>query len=218
MLLIDKPQDWTSFDVVNKVRGLIRRKLGVKKIKVGHAGTLDPLATGLLIICTGRLTRQMNQLMDLDKEYTGTIRLGATTPSYDAGTAVDMEFSTEHITPEDVLKAAKRLTGTYDQVPPVYSAKKIAGRRAYEYARKQQEVIMPPARITIHEFDIPRIEIPEVDFRVHCSKGTYIRSLARDLGEALDIGAYLYYLRRTKIGPYKVDDAISLVQFEALLI
>ena len=218
MLLIDKPPDWTSFDVVNKMRGLIRRKLGVKKIKVGHAGTLDPLATGLLIVCTGRMTRQISQLMNLDKEYTGTLRLGATTPSFDAGTPVDREFSTEHISPESVIKSAEKLTGTYDQVPPVYSAKRIGGKRAYQYARKQQEVVMPPARVTIREFEVTRIALPYVDFRILCSKGTYIRALARDLGETLDIGAYLYYLRRTKIGPYKVEDAISLDRFEELFI
>lgn len=217
ILLIDKPSGWTSFDVVNKIRGLIRRKLGVKKIKVGHAGTLDPLATGLLIVCTGKMTRKIHTLMDLDKEYTGTIRFGATTPSFDAETSIDHEYPVNHITEEKLQDASRLFLGETEQVPPVYSAKKVEGKRAYRYARENREIKLEPVRISIHEFELTGIAMPEISFRVVCSKGTYVRSLARDLGIALDSGAYLLSLRRTRIGTFDVDDAITPEQFEKLI-
>ncbi len=217
ILLIDKPQGWTSFDVVNKIRSIIRHHLQIKKIKVGHAGTLDPLATGLLIICTGKMTRQINTMVGLDKEYTGTFVLGATTPTFDLEKPVDQEFETAHITTEDLQRAALKLTGTFEQVPPQFSAKMIAGKRAYQYARKNERVEIKSILITVHNFNLTRIAMPGVDFSITCSKGTYIRALARDFGELLGSGAYLSALRRTKIGSYDLRDAISIEQFEALL-
>jgi tRNA pseudouridine55 synthase len=217
ILLIDKPLTWTSFDVVNKVRKLIRIKGGIPKLKVGHAGTLDPLASGLLIICTGRMTKKISELTGFDKEYTGTFFLGATTPSLDNETPVTETFPTDHLTPELLLEAARRLTGEIQQVPPDYSAKFIDGKRAYALARKNREVVLPPVQVRINEFEIGRIELPEVDFRISCSKGTYIRALARDFGRAAGSGAYLLSLRRTKIGDFDVRDSISVEQFESLL-
>lgn len=216
LLLIDKSLDWTSFDAVNKVRRLISRKIG-KKLKVGHAGTLDPKATGLLLICTGAMTKKINDLVGLDKEYTGTFFLGATTPSYDTETEINQKFEISHLNSEIIRAAAQKFTGTLQQLPPQFSAKLVDGKRAYLSARKNKEVKMEPVTITIKEFEITRVELPEIDFRVVCSKGTYIRSLARDLGEALQTGAYLTSLRRTRIGPYAITDAITVEQFEALL-
>ena len=217
ILLIDKPLTWTSFDVVNKVRKLIRKKAGIPKIKVGHAGTLDPMATGLLIVCTGRMTKRIQELTGFDKEYTGTFFLGATTPSLDSETPISETFQTEHITRDQVFDTAMTFIGQTEQVPPDYSAKFIDGKRAYELARKNREINLPPVEVTINEFEITRMELPEVDFRVSCSKGTYIRALARDFGAALGSGAYLVALRRTKIGDFSVADAISIEKFEALL-
>lgn len=216
LLLIDKPIDWTSFDVVNKVRRLLSRRLG-QKLKVGHAGTLDPKATGLLLICTGGMTKKLEGFTGLDKEYTGTFTLGATTPSYDSETEPVQISDYGFLNDELIVGATKKFTGDLLQVPPVYSAKMIDGKRAYLYARKNKEVEMPPVPVTIRAFGITRIELPEVDFRVLCSKGTYIRSLARDFGEALGTGAYLSALRRTMIGDYDVRDALSLQQFESML-
>jgi len=216
LLLIDKPIDWTSFDVVNKVRRLLSRRLG-QKLKVGHAGTLDPKATGLLIICTGGMTKKIDGFVGMDKEYTGTFTLGAITPSFDTETEIIQQSGISHLQPMTILAATQKFTGPIQQVPPVYSAKLIEGKRAYQYARKNEEVDMPPVPVTIHTFEISCIELPEVCFRVLCSKGTYIRSLARDFGEELGVGAYLSSLRRTKIGDYDVADALSLEQFEALL-
>ena len=207
ILLFDKPYDWTSFDVVGKVRNYIRKYLGVKAIKVGHAGTLDPLADGLLIIMTGRFTKRIEEFQDFEKEYTGTLFLGKTTPSYDLEHEPDEEYPTEHITKELILETTKQFLGETDQVPPVYSAVKHEGRRAYAYARKSQDLTLQARHILISEFEITRIEMPEVDFRVVCSKGTYIRSLARDFGEALGSGAYLQSLRRTRIGEYRLENA-----------
>lgn len=218
ILLIDKPEGWTSFDVVNKVRYLLKNQAGIPKIKVGHAGTLDPLATGLLIICTGRMTKKVNDLTLLDKVYTGTITLGAVTPSFDAETKVSKRFPVDHLTEQEIQKAAEQLTGEIMQVPPVYSAKKIEGKRAYQYARANKEVKLEPKQVTIHSFDITDIEMPLVDFRIHCSKGTYIRSIAHDLGKALENGGFLSALRRTRIGDYSVEDAMTPSQFENLLI
>ena len=217
ILLIDKPLNWTSFDVVNKVRKLLRIKGVIPKIKVGHAGTLDPMATGLLILCTGKMTRKIQELTGFDKEYTGTFCLGATTPSLDLETSVSETFPTDHITPDIIMEAAKRFIGPLEQVPPDFSAKFIDGKRAYELARKNREFKLQPVNVTINEFEITRIALPEVDFRVSCSKGTYIRALARDFGKAVGSGAYLAALRRTSIGEFPVRDAISVEQFEFLL-
>ena len=185
VLLLNKPLTWSSFDVVNKVRYLVKDYLDGKKIKVGHAGTLDPLADGLLIIMTGRFTKRIEEFQNFDKEYTGTFFIGKTTPSYDLEHEPDVEYPTEHITNELILAAAEKFTGDFDQIPPVFSAVKHEGRRAYDYARNSQEVVLLSKKIKIVEFEITRIELPEVDFRVVCSKGTYIRSLARDFGDLL---------------------------------
>jgi tRNA pseudouridine55 synthase len=215
LLLIDKPFEWTSFDAVNKIRYILEKSLQTK-LKVGHAGTLDPKATGLLLICTGGMTKQIVNLTGLDKEYTGTFYIGATTPCYDTEKPVDHTFQTDHITEEMILATAKKFTGTIQQVPPTFSAKLIDGKRAYLSARKNKEIKMEPVTITISEFEITRIALPEVDFRVVCSKGTYIRALARDLGEALNSGAYLAALCRTRVGEYRIEDALTPAQFEAL--
>ncbi|MBW1295281.1 tRNA pseudouridine(55) synthase TruB [Aquimarina litoralis] len=214
IVLIDKPLQWTSFQVVNKLRWLIRKNFGIKKIKVGHAGTLDPLASGLLIICTGKFTKRIQEFMGQTKEYTGTITLGATTPSYDLETEIDQTFSIEHISEESVLKATAGFIGEIDQYPPVFSALKKDGKRLYEYAREGEEVAIAARKITISEFEITRIALPEVDFRVVCGKGTYIRSLAHDFGKALQSGGHLSALRRTKIGAFSVADAVSPEIFE----
>ena len=219
ILLLDKPLGWTSFDLVNKVRNSIRRKyhLKGKGIKVGHAGTLDPLATGLMIICTGRMTKQIDQFSGLDKSYSGTIVLGASTPSFDLEKEIDTHFPTEHITEEGIRETAKHFIGYQDQVPPLFSAKKIDGKRAYEFARKGEEVEIKTARIEIKSFEVTRIEMPEVDFIIRCSKGTYIRSIARDFGLALDSGAYLTNLRRTSIGNMDIKEAADVQEFLRLL-
>lgn len=216
LLLIDKALDWTSFDAVNKVRRLISRKIG-KKLKVGHAGTLDPKATGLLLICTGAMTRKINDLVGLDKEYTGTFFMGATTPSYDTESQVNQKFEISHLNSEIINSATRQFIGTIQQLPPQFSAKLVDGKRAYLSARKNKEVKIEPVTINIKEFEITRVELPEIAFCVVCSKGTYIRSLAKDFGEALNSGAYLTSLRRTRIGQYSVTDALTVEQFEALL-
>ena len=216
-LLIRKPSGWTSFDVVNKVRFILKHHAGISKIKVGHAGTLDPLATGLLLLCTGKFTKKINDLTSLDKEYTGTITLGATTPSFDLETGIDQKFEFRHITPNDIESVRKSFLGTFYQTPPVFSAKKIKGKRAYQYARDNQEVEMKAKEVTINVFEITRQALPNIDFRVSCSKGTYIRSLARDLGQRLGSGAYLSSLQRTRIGEFKIEDALNMEQFEFLV-
>lgn len=213
ILLMDKPLEWTSFDVVNKIRGAITRKTGIRKMKVGHAGTLDPLASGLLILCTGKFTKRINELQLLEKEYTGTFYLGATTPSFDRETEVDRTYPTDHISDQLIRDAAHQLTGEIEQVPPAFSAIKVGGTRAYHMARKNDDVKLSPRKIKIEEFEILRIDLPEVDFRVSCSKGTYIRSLARDFGIALNSGAFLASLRRTRIGSYPVEDSITIENF-----
>ncbi len=211
-LLIDKPLEWTSFDVVSKLRNALCKKLKKKKVKVGHAGTLDPLATGLLIICAGKATKGIDLIQNQTKEYTGSITLGATTPSYDLETEPDAHFETAHITREDCRRAAAELTGEYDQMPPDFSAKKIKGEKAYDLARKGEKPELKPKRISILEFELTSIEMPVVHFRVTCSKGTYIRSLAYDFGEKLQSGAYLSSLRRTAIGDFTVDKAYTVEQ------
>lgn len=214
ILLFDKPLEWSSFQLVNKVRWLIRKNLNIKKIKVGHAGTLDPLATGLMIICTGKFTKRIHEFMGQEKEYTGTVMLGATTPSYDLETEVDQTFATDHITEEVVYAFAKAYQGTIQQRPPIFSALKKDGKRLYEFARAGEEVDIPTREITVYDFEITRIEMPKVDFRVRCSKGTYIRSLAYDMGKGLQSGAHLIALKRTKIGEFNVDTAIDIEAFE----
>lgn len=210
MLLIDKPKEWTSFDVVNKLRSTIRKKLGIKKIKVGHAGTLDPMATGLLIICTGKFTKQLSEYQGMPKEYIGTFQLGATTPSYDAETAIDAQFPTEHITPELLEQARQQFLGDIEQKPPMFSAIKVDGQPLYKKARKGETVEVKSRSVKIYDFELTATQVPDVSFKVECSKGTYIRSLAYDFGKAVDSGAYLTDLRRTKIGEYRVEDAWSL--------
>lgn len=214
VLLIDKPYKWTSFDVVNKVRWLLKNKLKYKKIKVGHAGTLDPLASGLLIICTGKFTKRIEEFQAWQKEYTGTIVLGSTTPSYDLETPVNAEFGTEHITEDLIHKATRDFLGEIDQVPPLFSAKWIDGERAYEKARRGEEVEVKPNKVTIFEFEITQVRFPELDFRIKCSKGTYIRSVAHDFGKALNSGAHLSALCRTKIGSYLLDQSMQIQEFE----
>ena len=209
-LLIDKPLDWTSFDVVNKVRYALKSKLNVKKIKVGHAGTLDPKATGLLILCTGKFTKKLTEFQGLGKEYAGTITLGATTPSYDVETEVDQTYPTEHI--DDLLldKTREQFIGDLEQLPPIFSAIKKDGVPLYKRARKGEKVEVKPRAISIYDFEFTRIALPEVDFKVSCSKGTYIRSLAYDFGKMLGSGGYLSALRRTQIGTHRIEDAWQL--------
>ena len=208
LLLVNKPYKWTSFDVVGKIRNSFKPL----KLKVGHAGTLDPLATGLLIICTGKMTKQIDTFQAEEKEYTGTLILGATTPSYDMETEPDEKFDTSHITDEQIKAACAQFTGDIQQYPPAHSAIKIDGERLYEKARRGEEVELRLRSVTITEFEITRIELPEVDFRVVCSKGTYIRSLVNDFGKALNSGAYLSKLRRTRSGNYKVADAWEVME------
>ncbi|NNF19257.1 MAG: tRNA pseudouridine(55) synthase TruB [Flavobacteriaceae bacterium] len=218
ILLIDKPLGWSSFQAVNAVKWAIRRKFQLKKIKVGHAGTLDPLATGLLIICTGKATKKIEGLQGQVKEYTGTITLGGTTPSYDLETEVDQEYPIDHITDEAIENATAEFTGEIAQKPPVFSALKKDGKRLYEFAREGKEVEIKKRLITINTFEITRIKLPEVDFRVVCSKGTYIRSLAHDFGQHLGSGGHLSRLRRTKIGDFNVNNALTPEEFRELLL
>ena len=217
VLLIDKPLGWTSFQVVNKIRWLIRKQFNLKKIKVGHAGTLDPLASGLLILCTGKFTKKIDRYQAQEKEYTGTITLGGTTPSYDLETEIDQVFDVTGISSELIHATTKQFTGETKQQPPVFSALKKDGKRLYEYARSGEEVEIPTRTIHISAFEITNIDLPKVDFRVACSKGTYIRSLAHDFGKALNNGGHLSTLRRTKIGDFDVKHAISIENFEKSL-
>lgn len=217
ILLFDKPLEWTSFQVVNKVRWLIRKNCGIKKIKVGHAGTLDPLATGLLIICTGKFTKKIQELQGQEKEYTGTFTLGATTPSYDLETEIDNTFPTEHLSAEKLQQATEQFKGDIEQFPPVFSALKKDGKRLYEYARKGEEVKINSRTVNISSFELTNIELPNVDFKVSCSKGTYIRSLAHDFGKAVESGAHLSALRRTKIGDFNVENAFTIDTFIEML-
>ena len=213
LLLIDKPLEWTSFQVVNKLRWHIRKTFDIKKIKVGHAGTLDPLATGLLIICTGKKTKQIEQYQAQVKTYTGTFVLGSTTPSYDLETDIDSTFSTAHITEDLIHQTTAQFTGNIEQFPPLFSALKKDGKRLYEFARAGKEVSISARNISVDFFKITAIRGLEVDFEIQCSKGTYIRSLAHDFGKALNSGAHLSALRRTKIGAFSVDDAMSVDAF-----
>jgi tRNA pseudouridine55 synthase len=214
ILLIDKPLTWSSFQAVNKVRWVIRKAFDIKKIKVGHAGTLDPLATGLLVICTGKFTKRLSEFQGQIKEYTGEITLGGTTPSYDLESEVNETFPTTHITEEQIHETTKKFIGDIEQYPPVFSALKKDGKRLYEYARNNEEVVITPRNINISAFEITKIDLPRVAFRVVCSKGTYIRSLAFDFGKALQSGGHLSKLRRTKIGDFSADKAICPIAFE----
>ncbi|NND05380.1 MAG: tRNA pseudouridine(55) synthase TruB [Saprospiraceae bacterium] len=207
VLLVDKPLEWTSFDVVNKIRATIRHTFAIKKIKVGHAGTLDPLATGLLIVCVGKATKQIVDFQGLDKRYEGVLKLGATTPTYDAEAEEDAQYALAHINNDMIVEASKSFIGETDQVPPIYSAIKKNGVRLYKLARKNQDIAIEPRRVQIHALAIEHIDMPHVSFSVVCSRGTYIRSLAYDLGRKLHSGAYLNALRRTHIGRFDVVDA-----------
>lgn len=213
ILLVDKPLTWSSFQVVNKLRWKMKNVIGIKNIKVGHAGTLDPLATGLLILCTGKKTKTIDTFMGLEKSYSGTITVGATRPSYDMESEIDATFPTEHIT-DDLIKAtAAKMVGDYDQMPPVFSAKKVNGKRAYAYARAGEEVILQPKLINISKFEVTKIDGLNIDFIINCSKGTYIRSIAHDFGQLIASGGHLSALRREKIGEYDVKDAKSVEEW-----
>ncbi|MFN3917523.1 MAG: tRNA pseudouridine(55) synthase TruB [Flavobacteriales bacterium] len=216
-MLVDKPFGVTSFRVVDKLRYLLKKKYKVKKLKVGHAGTLDPLATGLLILCTGKLTKSINDYMAQNKVYVGTITLGATTPSYDLETAFDQIFPFEHIGEEQLIQAAVSLTGRMEQTPPIFSAKKIDGEAAYEKARRGEDVVMRKAPVIVNKFELTRIELPEVDFLIECSKGTYIRSLAHDFGKKLNNGAHLSALRRAVSGNFNISQAKSMEEWEEII-
>lgn len=213
-LFIDKELYWTSFDVVNKVRIILRQQLGLKKIKAGHAGTLDPLATGLVIVCTGKSTKNITDFQDLEKEYIASLKLGESTPSFDLETKVDASFETEHITEEMVISALRKFTGEIDQIPPLYSAKYVNGTRAYVLARKGENIELKPNRINIVSIELLSFELPVIKIKIVCSKGTYIRSLVRDLGCELMSGAHLTELRRTRIGQFNVNQAIKLEEFQ----
>ncbi len=217
IVLVNKPYRWTSFDVIGSIRYFFKKELGIKKFKIGHAGTLDPLATGLLILCCGPATKRIEEFKDFDKEYTGTFVLGATTASHDLEKPVDEIHPVEHITDELILNAARSLTGEILQVPPVFSAIKINGKRAYKYARKDEEVEIAAREVSVPVFEITRIALPEVDFRIVCSKGTYIRSIARDFGKALHSGAHLSALCRTRVGPYLLSDAYEVDGFKEMI-
>lgn len=217
VLLFNKPLYWTSFDLVNKVRNLLKSTLGVKKIKVGHAGTLDPLASGLLIICTGRATKRIDEFRDLDKEYVCTIHIGETTPSFDRETETDAEYPTGHITRELVDEKLREFIGEQKQVPPIHSAKLLGGKRAYEFARQGIVKELEPVTVFFREIELLSFGIPETRIRLLCSKGTYVRSFARDLGVALGSGACLSALERTSIGPYNLENAYTIENFENFL-
>jgi tRNA pseudouridine55 synthase len=209
-LLVDKPLEWTSFDVVNKLRSAVKQHTGKKKNKVGHAGTLDPLATGLVIICIGKHTKTIESLMGLDKTYTGTIRLGGTTPSYDLETEIDETFPIPELNSNQIKSVAKSFIGPQEQLPPIFSAKKIDGRKAYELARKGREVTMKPSQISIESLELDASNYPGIDFELTCSKGTYVRSLAFDFGKKMGSGAHLTSLRRTRIGNYSIEDSFDI--------
>lgn len=214
MLLIDKPLEWTSFDVVNHLRSFLRKMYDLKKLKVGHAGTLDPLATGLLIICTGRKTKEIDTYQGMDKVYVGSMHFGATTPSYDGETEIDEKFDVSDITSDLLQKTTTQFTGEIDQIPPAYSAIKVGGKRSFDLARKNQSVELKSRKVKISSFKLVNIDLPRIDFSVECTKGTYIRSLVHDFGKALGKGAYLTDLRRTQIGEYNVNESFTLDKFK----
>ena len=213
LILIDKEKEWSSFDVVNKIRSAIKKKFSIKKIKVGHAGTLDPLATGLLVLCTGKMTKKIDNLSILRKRYLGTITLGATTPSYDCETAINNTYPTSHITEKLIKSNINNFIGVISQKPPIYSAIKKDGKRLYMYARAGEKVEINSRKIEIFDFKIIKIDMPNIDFEISCSKGTYIRSIANDFGENLNSGAYLSNLKRTEIGDFKITNASKVDEF-----
>ena len=213
VLLFDKDLDWTSFDVVNRVRNTLCRKMEIKKMKVGHAGTLDPLATGLIILCTGKFTKRIESFQVQEKEYTATLKLGATTPSFDMESEEDSEKDISHVTSELIEDAIKKFQGEIDQIPPVFSAIKVKGKRAFNYARNGEELELQPRKIVIKKIEVESFSEPYLKIRVVCGKGTYIRALARDIGKELKCGAYLTELRRTRIGDFNVEDAITVDYF-----
>ena len=214
VLLIDKPLNWTSFQAVNKLKYALINQVGLpKKFKIGHAGTLDPLATGLLLVCTGKFTKRIAEFQGQAKEYTGTFFIGATTPSYDLETEIDFRFPSNHINNELIHETVKQFIGEIDQIPPIFSAIKKDGVRLYEHARAGETIEISPRKTTIHEFEITRISLPEIDFRIKCSKGTYIRSVAFDFGKAMNSGSHLTALRRTKIGDYDVNNGVGVEEF-----
>ena len=215
VILIDKPLNWSSFQVVNKVRWLIKKNIGVKKIKVGHAGTLDPLATGLLILCCGKMTKEIERFQGQEKTYSGTFQLGATTPSYDLETQIDQTYPTDHVNPALIEATKAQFMGEIDQHPPVFSALKKEGKRLYEYARKGEKIDIPSRKVHISSFSIETKALPLLSFKVSCSKGTYIRSLAHDFGQALESGAHLSSLCRERIGDFHLKNAMSIKTFEA---
>ena len=217
VLCIDKPLGWTSFDAVKRLRGALSRRLGLKKIKVGHAGTLDPLATGVMIICTGKATKRIDELQAGIKEYIATIALGATTPSFDLETEIDATYPTEHITEELVRSVLDRFTGAIQQIPPAYSACKVDGHRAYKLARKGHEVELKPKTLVIDEMELLSFSPTEITIRTVCSKGTYLRALARDIGQALGSGGHLTALRRTRVGAIGIDDCLSVADAANLI-
>ena len=213
LLLIDKPLEWTSFQVVNKIRWALKRKFNIKKLKVGHAGTLDPLATGLLIICTGKMTKKISEFQDLDKTYIGTITLGATTPSFDLETPINKRFPLKHLNKEKIIEAKKNFIGTINQYPPIFSAIKKKGKRLYEFARIGKKIEIQSRKVVIYSFEFSKINLPDLNFKLKCSKGTYIRSLANDFGKSIDSGGYLSSLRRTAVGSFKIKNSIQLQEF-----
>jgi len=218
VLLINKPYDWTSFDVVNNIRYFIRKTLDLPKIKIGHAGTLDPLATGLLVLCTGKLTKKIDEFQAQEKEYTGSFTIGETTPSFDMEKEVDYTFDYSHVDEKLIQQTAQKFTGTFEQIPPVFSAVKIKGKRAYEFARNSEEIKIASKTITISEFEITNIQLPVINFRIVCSKGTYIRALARDFGETMQCGAYLSALCRTRIGNFELKNALEIETLKSIIL
>lgn len=217
VLLLIKPIGWTSFDLVKKIKNIIIRRLGYKKIKVGHAGTLDPLADGLMILCTGKATKEISNYQQMDKEYTATMEFGKTTPSFDLETPVDKTYNITHINRDKIIKSLEKFIGEIEQVPPIFSAKNIKGERAYHFARKGEKIELKPNKVIIRQLELMNFDLPFIEIRVLCSKGTYIRALARDLGKILESGAYITRLIRTKIGPYKMKDALTIKIFEEKL-
>jgi tRNA pseudouridine55 synthase len=217
ILVLNKPLDWTSFDLVNKVRNMLCRLMKLKKLKIGHAGTLDPKATGVMVLCSGKLTKKIDEIQADEKEYIALLKIGATTPSYDLETAENEQFPSEHITRDMIEKVLKLFVGSVEQIPPAYSAVKIEGKRAYQFARKGTEIELKPKLLVIKEIELISVALPVIELRIVCSKGTYIRALARDIGKALHSGAYLIGLKRTRIGEYSIDQCMELSELADVL-
>jgi tRNA pseudouridine55 synthase len=217
ILVLNKPLDWTSFDLVNKVRNMLCRLMKLKKLKIGHAGTLDPKATGVMVLCSGKLTKKIDEIQADEKEYIALLKIGATTPSYDLETEENEQFPTEHITRDMIENVLRLFVGSIEQVPPAYSAIKVEGKRAYQFARKGTEIELKPKLLVIQEIELISVEMPVIELRIVCSKGTYIRALARDIGKALNSGAYLIGLKRTRIGKYSIDQCMDLAEFADVL-